>query len=256
MIHLHKKRYEYLEEINIGVLKQVPGNSAGGERSVLDVGCGSGALSGAIRKKGYVVWGVEQNGEAAETAVGRIDRMITGDLLAFDAIRSELGTRKFDTLIFADVLEHVYDPYSVLLTYLEFLKPGGRLIVSLPNALVWTNRLNFLLGRFEYADTGVMDRTHIRFFTFASAKRLVRAVGCSLERTDYRPFFVRAVLPLMKRLYWKKAEGRRKIIDSGPYRAYLKWVYPVEYVLGWWWKSLFAFQIILVGIKEEGVRNA
>lgn len=251
MIHLHQKRYEYLEEINDGVLSQIAVNQGQGRPSVLDVGCGSGALSEAIKQRGYEVWGIEENQEASNRAAPRLDRVLRLSLHEHEAVKVAIGERKFDYLIFSDVLEHVYDPYSVLREYLRFVKVGGRVIISVPNALVWTNRLSFFFGRFEYADTGVMDRTHIRWFTFRSAKRLLRAAGCTLRKVDYTPFFVRAGLPLIKKVMGRGGEGRRQIIDSPAYRAYMRLVYPVEYVVGFWLKSLFGFRIILVGTKDS-----
>jgi 2-polyprenyl-3-methyl-5-hydroxy-6-metoxy-1,4-benzoquinol methylase len=251
MIHLHKRRYEYLEEINEGVVRQIPANSAAVLPTVLDVGCGSGALSEAIKQKGYEVWGIEENEEAACRAAHRIDRVLRLNLHDREAVGASLNGRKFDYLIFSDVLEHVYDPFSVLGEYLRFVKDGGRVVISVPNALVWTNRISFVFGRFEYADTGVMDRTHIRWFTFRSAKRLVRAAGCSLEKIDYTPFFVRAALPIIKRFMRSGPEGnRRQLIDSPAYRTYMRVVYPLEYVVGFLFKSWFGFRIIIVGVKE------
>lgn len=255
MIYLHEKRYEYLEEINEGVLRQIPENRAADRPAVLDVGCGSGALSESIKQKGYEVWGIEENEEAASRAERRLDRVLRLSLHDHEAVRTALGERKFDYLIFSDVLEHVYDPFSVLREYLGFVKEGCRVVISVPNALVWTNRWNFLFGRFEYADTGVMDRTHIRWFTFRSAKRLVCAAGCTLKKVDYTPFFVRALLPLIKKFLRSGSEGdRRQLIDSPAYKTYMRTVYPVEYVAGCWLKSWFGFRIILVATKDAGSR--
>jgi 2-polyprenyl-3-methyl-5-hydroxy-6-metoxy-1,4-benzoquinol methylase len=252
MIYIHQKRYEYLEEINDGVVRQLPRNLAGDRLSVLDVGCGSGALAEAIRLKGYEVWGIEENEEAAGRAARRIDRVLRLNLLEQETISAQIGEKRFDYLIFSDVLEHLYDPFLVLKSYLAFVKEGGRVVISVPNALVWTNRIGFLLGRFEYADTGVMDRTHIRWFTFRSAKRLVLATGCSLIKVDYTPFFVRACLPLIKKIMSNGSVGnRRQIIDSPAYKTYMRVVYPIEYVLGFWLKSLFGFRIIIVAVKDS-----
>jgi 2-polyprenyl-3-methyl-5-hydroxy-6-metoxy-1,4-benzoquinol methylase len=251
VIHLHEKRYEYLEEINEGILRQFPVNNAAEKPSVLDAGCGSGALSEAIRKKGYSVWGIEAVAPVAEKAKARITNVIISDLTDLAAVTRAIGQQKFDYIVFSDVLEHLYDPFTILKGYLLFLKPGGQVMVSVPNVAVWTNRIKLLFGVFNYADTGVMDRTHVRFFTFKSAKQLVAATGCSIVKVDYTPYFVRALLPLVKRIFAKGAspEGidRRQLIDSPLYRLYMNAVYPIEYFVGHLWRPLFAFRIIIVG---------
>jgi 2-polyprenyl-3-methyl-5-hydroxy-6-metoxy-1,4-benzoquinol methylase len=253
MIHINRKSYPYMEEVNEGILKQFQRMLPTTGR-VLDVGCGRAALGGAIRDLGWEVWGVEQSGEACPTATKRIDGLIEADLHDYDGVRARLGDTRFDALVFSDVLEHVYDPRTVLEKYLGFVKPGGKVLISLPNAVVWTNRLALLFGSVEYADTGVMDRTHIRFFTFRTAKRLIQSAGLNVERVSSTPYLVRAMLPLVKAwLPGRNGNGAahdpRGLIDSRGYKAYMKWAYPVEHVLASAWRGMFAFRIILVATK-------
>ena len=254
MIHIHEHRYLYLEEINEGILRNIPECDSTGEKEVLDVGCGSGTLSEAIQSKGYTVWGIEADEEAAAGAAKRIKRVINADLTSMPDIEAQLAENVFDYIVFSDVLEHIYDPFLTVKQYLPFLKSGGHLLISVPNAVVWTNRLRVLFGRFDYCDTGVLDRTHIRFFTFNSAKALVSAAGCSIETTDYTPFFTRALLPVIKKLFLKggapEGTGRRQLIDSPSYKLYMKYMYPAEYLLGKLSMPLFAFRIIIVGRKS------
>jgi 2-polyprenyl-3-methyl-5-hydroxy-6-metoxy-1,4-benzoquinol methylase len=255
MIRVHEGRYEYLEEINAGVLKQIPLHDNSVEQWVLDIGCGSGTLGEAIRQKGYKVWGIEEDNRAAAVAQNRLDRVTKLDLRNFEAVRQEITGKKFDYLVMSDVLEHLYDPFSTLKFYLQFLRGDGCVVISVPNALVWTNRLSFLFGRFEYADSGVMDRTHIRWFTFSTAKRVVTTAGCKITRVDYTPYLVRAFLPLLRGAIFRNG-GSRRIIDSPAYQAYMKYVYPVEYALGSFFKPLTAFRIILVGVLPNGTGRA
>jgi 2-polyprenyl-3-methyl-5-hydroxy-6-metoxy-1,4-benzoquinol methylase len=251
MIHVNRKSYPYMEEVNEGILREFQ-RLAPATGRVLDVGCGRAALGGAIRGLGWEVWGVEQSGEACATAEKRLHRLVQSDLHDLATVRAALGETPFDALVFSDVLEHVYDPRTVLENYLEFVKPGGRVLISVPNMVVWTNRLRLLLGRVEYDDTGVMDRTHIRFFTFKTARRLVEATGCAVERVASTPYLVRAVLPPLKRFLSRKQAANpdpRALIDSRGYKLYMKCVYPVEHALAALWRTLFAFRIIVVGIK-------
>ena len=252
MEYLQKKSYKYQEEINIAILRQLPKNT-GKKEFVLDVGSGMGALSAAIQNKGYSVWAIEINQAAAEVAVQRITKVINADLTDIKHIQSEIGNQKFEFLIFADILEHLYDPLSVLKEYLKLLKDEGYLLVSLPNIVVWWNRILFLLGRFEYTETGIMDKGHIRFFSFKTAKKLVEEAGCCVVRTDYVPFFVRVFEPLVKKFLLKgitpESSNKRDLIDSPYYKWYIKYVYPIEYYLGFFCKPLFAFKMVLVARK-------
>jgi 2-polyprenyl-3-methyl-5-hydroxy-6-metoxy-1,4-benzoquinol methylase len=260
VIHLGRRSYPYAEEVNEGLVREflrAPASSTGapGDGStgrVLDVGCGRGQLGEAVRALGWEVWGIESSGEACATAEKRLDRLICADLNDHAAVRAAVGDARFEALMLSDVLEHTYDPRTVLERYLEIVKPRGYLYVSVPNAVVWTNRLEWSLGRVKYQDTGVMDRTHIRFFTFASAKELVRASGCTIERVSSTPHLARAVLPAVKGLLHresKAAHDPRAIIDSPAYRAYMKYVYPAERAFAATWPSLLAFRIIVVGRK-------
>jgi 2-polyprenyl-3-methyl-5-hydroxy-6-metoxy-1,4-benzoquinol methylase len=264
MIWLNKKKYPYMEEVNDGILRQFryltppPALSTeageGARRGdVLDVGCGRGQLGEAIRALGWNVWGVENSPEACETARTRLDGLIERDLHDFDGVAADLQGGQFDALIFSDVLEHVYDPLGVLERYLEHVKPGGKVLISVPNMVVWTNRLRLLFGRVTYSDTGIMDRTHIRFFTFKTAKALVRASGCMLDYTTSTPYLIRAFLPLLKGLLSRGSDdiphNPRALIESRSYRWYMRWIYPLEHWFSCLWRTLFAFRIIVVATK-------
>ena len=87
---------------------------------------------------------------------------------------------KFDLAIFSHVLEHIRNPSRILQDVRKVLSGGGRVLVALPNILFWKYRLEFLLGRFEYEETGIMDSTHVHFYTFQSGKRLLETNGFKL----------------------------------------------------------------------------
>lgn len=260
ILDFQKQDYPYLEEINEGIVKQI--ELSNNTSAVLDVGAGRGALGEAIQNRGYTVYAIEACEEAAKEASNRVDHVIHADLHDIEKINASLNGKKFKYIIFSDVLEHVYDPLAVLRSYLPLLDNDGRVLISLPNAVNWLNRLRFLFGNFNYEMTGVMDRTHIRFFTFKSAKKLLLAAECSVEKTDCTPFIVRAFLPLIKKLMLKSSHPRlrgndtnsqnntKSILDSPYYKIYEKFVYPVEYWATRICPSLFAFRMIYVVRKK------
>jgi SAM-dependent methyltransferase len=242
-----EENYPYWDDINEGILRNLPPAQPG--QQVLDVGCGRAALGEAIRNLGYEVWGVENAPSAVAVAKGRIDRLIERDLLDRDNIARALSDTHFDYLVFSDVLEHVYDPVGTLKFYRSFLKPTGSVLVSVPNALAWLHRLEFLLGRFQYRDSGILDRTHVRFFTFRNTRELARCSGLTPVKMDCTPFVVRAFLPLIKRLMGGgKGQGGdpSKLLQSRPYRIYLRWIYPLEYRVARLFRGLLSFRIVMV----------
>lgn len=235
--------YAYYEDINLGLLRMW-----GSRRNlrVLDVGCGFATTSDQIQKLGNEVTGIESSSVACATAAKRITRVIEGDLASTD-----LGDTRFDAIIFADVLEHVPWPLGVLRRYLQWLTPAGSIFVSLPNVGLWSVRLSHLAGRWEYADTGVLDRTHLRFFTRRSARWLLREAGLTPMRTTYNPGIVRPFVPLAKKLLGGGASESAgathdpaAILNSRPYQMYLRTAYPLERAVSALWPGMLAFQMI------------
>ena len=164
---------------------------------VLDLGCGSGAMSQGIREQGKAeeIWGVEINPNAAAAAKksGALDRVLEGDL---EAVMGELPRGHFTHIIAGDVLEHLVDPWQALAQLKTCMAPGGQFICSIPNV----RNLSFILmllfrKRFEYRDSGVMDRTHLRFFARKDVHDLFAGAGF----TDIR---IGPVRP-KKRLSWR-----------------------------------------------------
>lgn len=228
--------YAYFEDVNWGLLR-LWGDRRG--LDVLDAGCGFATTSERIHQIGNRVTGIESNAGAASVARQRIDEVIEADLQNIDA----LGERKFDVIIFADVLEHLAWPLGLLKRYVPHLKPGGSVIVSLPNVGLWSVRLSMLFGRFHYAESGVLDRTHLRFFTRSSAVRMLRDAGLEPFRRTYNPGLVRPFVPIARRILGGSGDPA-SILESKPYRAYLKSVYPIERVIARAWPGALAFQMI------------
>jgi len=231
--------YQYYEDINLGLLR------LWGERRglrVLDVGCGFATTSAEIQKLGNEVTGIEESGVACEVASKRVARVVQADLQTAD-----LGAEQFDVLIFADVLEHIAWPLGVLRRYLQWLAPDGSVIISLPNVGLWSVRLAHLFGRWQYQETGVLDRTHLRFFTRKSARWLIAQAGLEPVRMTHNPGLVRPFVPLAKKLLSRGGAQPAEpdaILKSKPYQLYLKTAYPVERAMASLWPGMLAFQMI------------
>jgi len=234
--------YAYFEDVNWGLLR-LWGQRTGS--TVLDVGCGYATTSQRLRAIGNRVTGIESSEQAVKVATERLDEVIAADLQDVTAVSEAIGLRRFDCLIFADVLEHLPWPGVVLEEYLRFLAPGGSVLISLPNVGLWSMRLTLMAGRFEYGDTGVLDRTHLRFFTKRSARRLIEETGLVIHRHTYNPGILRPFVPLVKKVMGAgKGDDPAAILESRPYRAYLRTIYPLERAVSAVWPAALAFQMI------------
>ena len=150
-------------------------------RRLLDVGCGAGAFAAGLKdeRPGLEVWGVEMDPAAAARASDVLDRVLVGDAAA---VLPGLAAGRFDCVVLNDVLEHVMGPEALLAALRPLLAPGGRVVASLPNVRHWTVVADLVFrGRWEYTDEGILDRTHVRFFTRASLPGLFAAGGFALE---------------------------------------------------------------------------
>ena len=233
--------YQYFEDVNWGLLRLWNGRRG---LRVLDAGCGFATTSERIQKLGNEVTGIEESAIACEVAGTRIARIVQADLQ-----QADLGDEQFDVLIFADVLEHVPWPVGVLRKYLRWLKPDGSVILSLPNVGLWSVRFAHLFGSWQYEETGVLDRTHLRFFTRKSAKWLLGECGLEPVTTTYNPGLVRPLVPIAKKLLAKPAttsetQPADALLKSKPYQLYLKTAYPIERAAASLWPGMLAFQMI------------
>ena len=229
--------YHYHEDVNWGLLR------LWGKRSglrVLDVGCGFATTSARIQQLGNEVTGIESSAEACVVARTRLSRVIEADLV------NATPDAQYDVIIFADVLEHVPWPVGVLRRYLQWLAPGGSVIVSLPNVGLWSVRFAHLFGKWNYEETGVLDRTHLRFFTRRTAKWLLEQANLAPVKTMYNPGLVRPFVPIARKLVGGKSEGVASdaLLNSKPYQLYLKTAFPIERAVASLWPGLLAFQMI------------
>jgi len=191
---------------------------------VLDVGCASGYLAERYAARGCRVFGIEPDAANAERARRFCENVVVGDIESASD-RAQLPA-PFDFVVFGDVLEHLRDPWTVLAATRTLLADDARVIVSIPNIGHWSARREIALGRFPYAESGLFDRTHLRFFTRASALALAETAGYDVEREQ----FTRWRLPFQKR-----------------FRALKKWEVPMARR----WPELFAFQFVMT-LKARG----
>jgi 2-polyprenyl-3-methyl-5-hydroxy-6-metoxy-1,4-benzoquinol methylase len=158
-------------------------NMVGHNKAVLDVGCATGYLAKALREQGCTVSGVEYDQAAAEVAAQYLEQLVVGDLETLDLVQ-ELGATRFDVVVFGDVLEHLRDPLVPLRQAVGLLRPGGSVVISVPNVAHAAVRLSLLAGRWDYRTLGLLDYTHIRFFTRENLIELLRQAG--LVAVDFR----------------------------------------------------------------------
>ena len=150
--------------------------------NVLDVGCATGSLATLLRDvRGARVIGIEPDPVRAALAAERGIDVRVGVLSP--EITQALGV--FDVVLYVDVLEHLIDPLGELANALPLIAPGGALIISVPNVAHWSVRWNLLRGRFNYTDTGLMDATHLRWFTRNSIIELLSKAGIKPVSVEY-----------------------------------------------------------------------
>mgnify|MGYP001469101607 CR=1 FL=1 len=167
---------------------------------VLDIGCGTGATVALLRGQYSLEWagGVEIHAASASEAEKVLDRVWTGALEAA-ALEAEIPENSLDLILCLDVLEHLVDPWTAVKRLSALLKPGGTLLVSLPNIRNWKFIKNLIFkGDFRYRDSGLLDRTHLRFFVRDTAIELATSGGLHLatcaDATNYAATDMRRLL--------------------------------------------------------------
>jgi len=174
----------------------------GKNKKVLDVGCSAGHLSKVFKENGCEVVGIELDDESARIAKKYCKEVIKGDV---ETINLNYPDGYFDVIVFGDILEHLKNPQAVLLNLKRYLNNNGYIVYSIPNIAHITVRLMLLLGKWEYEDMGLLDRTHLRFFTKKTAIELVKSAGFEIEKicpTPWVPFFrLRRFYPISKLEY-------------------------------------------------------
>jgi len=175
-VYLNPDPYHYHQKI----ISLILGEGKGKKLKVLDVGCASGYLGAEIKLLGHYVAGIEIAPNAAEQASKVIDRVFTGDAQEIE----NLGIKdKFDIIICSDILEHLFDPAALLRKLPDYLLDGGKILVVLPNVGWYRLRLMLLLGKWHYAESGILDFGHIRWFSRSSAIKILNECGFRVEKT-------------------------------------------------------------------------
>lgn len=175
-IHIDMSYYEHFRN---DAVADIPERA----KSILSVGCAAGKTEAELVKRGMKVVGVEINPKAAEIARQRGLIVLEGDASKID-VNTEY--EPYDYIIYADILEHLPDPVSVLKRHVQSLKAGGTVYVSVPNfryySVFWQL---FILGQIRYQDAGILDRTHLRITTRRTVLDWFDKVGLTLVRYNY-----------------------------------------------------------------------
>jgi 2-polyprenyl-3-methyl-5-hydroxy-6-metoxy-1,4-benzoquinol methylase len=230
----------YHEEVNEALASLI-----GNPTRVLDVGCGRGLNGKLARDRGAYVVGLETDAEARAVAKQRLDEVLWVDIEDSWEIDDNLDGRSFDLIIFGDVLEHVRDPVRVMLNFVSYLAPGGRVLVSLPNVAAWPVRLDLLRGKFEYVKSGILDETHLRFFTRESAIHLVEKAGLVVEDVALNPMILRPGLGPFCRMVERFTKKPFELRKHPGYAWYLKHVRPIEAAVASLAPGLLSFQTVI-----------
>jgi methionine biosynthesis protein MetW len=201
-------------------------------RRLLDVGCSNGSLGAALRAEvpGRTVWGIEADPAFCAEAATRIDRVIQADLNGL-AWTESFADQCFDAVIFADVLEHLTEPWTVLRCAVQVLSPGGVAVISVPNIRHVSAMYSIAVrGHFPRRERGLFDKTHLRWFTFADAVTLCRDAGLEVDR----------VVPLLRLYDWPGGRANERIERLlGRFRS------------AWLVREFLAYQFLLTATKRS-----
>lgn len=158
------------------LIKYIPDNA----KRILDVGCGEGGLGKLLIDSGrWELSAIELNAEAAKKAEPYYNKVIVGDV---QSIIFPYPKNYFDCIVCGDVLEHLYDPWITLEKLTDYLEVNGDIIISLPNIRHYKVLKKLVIGgRWEYKASGILDRSHIRFFTLIEMEIMLQNAGLRVK---------------------------------------------------------------------------
>lgn len=166
----------YYSLIRYDIVALVPKNA----RRILECGCGRGLTGKELKKLlNCEITGIEIFEEAAKEAEKHLDKVLLGNI---EEMNFNFKEKYFDSILFPDVLEHTKDPWAVLNHLKKYLSDDGIIIASIPNIQYLPALLKIINGKFEYEESGVLDKTHLRFFTLHTIKKMFDDCGFSIKK--------------------------------------------------------------------------
>ncbi|HVA53259.1 MAG TPA: class I SAM-dependent methyltransferase [Acidimicrobiales bacterium] len=203
----------------------------GFNKRVLEAGCASGHVSEMLNAQGCTVVGIESDPTVVEPAMPWLERVVVRDL-DDDALWDELKGEQFDAILFGDVLEHLKDPLATLTNSLRHLLPAGIVVISVPNIAHADVKIALMNGTFPYTESGLLDQTHIYFFTKDSLVDLVKKAG--LVVTEVR----RVIVPV----FGTEIGARRDEVDEEVLEAVLRD------------RESETYQFVVKAVRDDGTR--
>jgi len=197
-------------------------------RRLLDVGSAQGVLAERFTQRGFEVTCIEGDSQLAALAQSRCHKVICVDL---EGPLPQLEGQ-FDVIVYGDILEHLKNPLDFIRVFNQYLAPKGKVIVSVPNIAHLFVRLSLLVGRFEYMERGILDRTHLRFFTLASFRQFLSAADVTLVEICATPVPLYLIWPVLKKWVW------------------LRMLHHINAAVSSAWKTMFAYQFIAVAQRR------
>jgi 2-polyprenyl-3-methyl-5-hydroxy-6-metoxy-1,4-benzoquinol methylase len=185
----------------------------GQNKKVLEFACHTGYVSKWLQKNGCTVTGAEIYEPALEKAKPYLHRAILGDVEKAE-VWNEIAKESYDVVLLMHILEHLVSPETILKKVQTVLNPGGKIIVCLPNVSNWNERWAMFRGDFDYTDTGVMDRTHLKFYNYFTAQKLLIDNGYSIEEYCGDSWKVKFYILPRRRIFQSVNNLYNKLLNS------------------------------------------
>lgn len=203
----------------------------GFNKRVLEAGCASGHVSEMLKAQGCTVVGIENDSTVVEPAMQWLERIIVRNL-DDDGLWDELDGEFFDAILFGDVLEHLHDPLAALTHSVKHLLPAGTVVISVPNIAHADVKIALMKGTFPYTESGLLDQTHIYFFTKDSLIDLVRKAGLVVTEVN------RVIVPV----FGTEVGAQRDDVDDEVLAAVLRD------------RESETYQFVIKAVRDDGTR--